>query len=258
MDSRTVKELKKIRKAEERFRQRGEFREKFEWKAPIEERIPDKLMDSLDKAFSIAFRTVFNRGSALLDRMIDKDAIKPSDFETEGELYNATKRSAGINNSLNMVWTTAEGVALGTLGIGIPDIVLWTGMVLKGVYETASRYGYEYESTTERIFILKLLEASMYTGEQFDRLNAEIELGMVDTLSVIPNEADVEDQVELTAKAFAADMLVTKFIQSIPVVGVVGGITNPLYYNRVMKYVHLEYRKRYLLDSELKPRIEEQ
>ena len=38
-----------------------------------------------------------------------------------------------------------------------------------------------------------------------------------------------------------------KFVQGIPVVGVLGGIANPAYYNKVMKYVRLKYRKRYLL-----------
>ena len=50
-----------------------------------------------------------------------------------------------------------------------------------------------------------------------------------------------------TAKAFAVDMLLLKFIQGLPVVGVLGGAANPVYYRRIMKYVQLKYRKRYLI-----------
>jgi hypothetical protein len=42
-------------------------------------------------------------------------------------------------------------------------------------------------------------------------------------------------------------MLLLKFIQGLPVVGIVGGAANPVYYSKIMKYVQLKYRKRYLL-----------
>ncbi|MDO4749478.1 MAG: EcsC family protein, partial [Eubacteriales bacterium] len=54
-------------------------------------------------------------------------------------------------------------------------------------------------------------------------------------------------QIEKTGTAFAVDMLLAKFVQGLPVVGVLGGVGNPVCYNRVMRYVHLKYRKRYLL-----------
>ena len=49
-----------------------------------------------------------------------------------------------------------------------------------------------------------------------------------------------------TASAFALDMLLLKFIQGLPVVGVLGGAANPVYYNKIMKYIQIKYRKRYL------------
>ncbi len=66
---------------------------------------------------------------------------------------------------------------------------------------------------------------------------------------MIPTEEELKGQIKKTADAFATDMLVMKFIQGIPVVGVIGGAANPLYYHRVMSYVQLKYRKRYLLSK---------
>ena len=37
-----------------------------------------------------------------------------------------------------------------------------------------------------------------------------------------------------------------KFVQGIPVVGVLGGAANPVYYRKILRYVQLKYRKRYL------------
>ena len=57
----------------------------------------------------------------------------------------------------------------------------------------------------------------------------------------------LQEQTDRTAKAFAADMLLLKFIQGLPVVGLLGGAGNPVYYRRIMKYVQIKYHKRYLL-----------
>ena len=44
------------------------------------------------------------------------------------------------------------------------------------------------------------------------------------------SEEDFKLQLGHTSDAFAVDMLLAKFIQGIPVVGVIGGLTNPVYY----------------------------
>ena len=56
-----------------------------------------------------------------------------------------------------------------------------------------------------------------------------------------------ENQIKATASAFAVDMILLKFVQSLPVVGILGGAANPVYYRKVMNYVRLKYHKRYLL-----------
>ena len=50
-------------------------------------------------------------------------------------------------------------------------------------------------------------------------------------------------------------MLLLKFIQGVPVVGIIGGAANPVYYNKVMKYVQLKYRKRYLMRQKEKLQV---
>ena len=74
---------------------------------------------------------------------------------------------------------------------------------------------------------------------------------MIDGMIVeMPREvtrAVLEEQIHETASVFAMDMLILKFIQGLPVVGIVGGVANPIYYKRVLNYVQLKYRKRYLL-----------
>lgn len=55
------------------------------------------------------------------------------------------------------------------------------------------------------------------------------------------------DQLKRTADACAMDMLFQKFVQGLPIVGVLGGISNPVYYNRIMGYVKTKYHKAYVI-----------
>ena len=142
--------------------------------------------------------------------------------------------------------TTVEGIGLGALGIGMPDIVLFLGTLLKGVYETALAYGFAYDTPQEQMRILKMLSTSLSTGDAWAEGNAQVEeMLTLETVGIA--QEDLNQQIKQTASVFAMDMLLLKFIQGLPVIGILGGAANPVYYHKVMKYVQLKYRKRYLL-----------
>jgi len=248
------KELKKIEKAEERLRRQAEKKTTPIWKEKIEKKIPDKVMAGLQKAFSKAFYLVFEKGSVLIEKTYNRDSIE-KEFQVKDfavalkggrkEIHHM-KMDAARTNAISTLVTMVEGIGLGALGIGMPDIVLWVSILLRGVYETAMKYGFAYETPEEKFFILKMLEASMSTGEEWNTGNASVDFYIEQDVRMIPSDEDMKSQIEKTANAFATDMLVTKFIQGLPIVGMLGGATNPVYYNRVMSYVQLKYRKRYL------------
>lgn len=150
-------------------------------------------------------------------------------------------------NQLNTLITTVEGIGLGVLGIGIPDIVLWVGMLLKGVYETALKYGFDYDTPEEKLFILTMLEAAMSSKKDWIYANKAVDNFIQDNTHAIPSGEELKLQIEKTADAFATDLLVIKFIQGFPVVGMIGGLGNTIYYQKIMKYVQLKYKKRYLI-----------
>lgn len=251
------RELQKIAKAEERICRQSEKKKEAFWKAKLEEKLPDKIMAGLQNAFSKAFSLIFEKGNIIIEKTYDRDSIEKDfqirDFAVElkggrkeiGELRKASVGGIAISTLL----TTVEGIGLGALGIGLPDIVIWVGFLLRGVYETALRYGFDYELPGEKVFILEMLEAAMLTGEEWKTANALVDAYMKRDTHDVLTEEDIKIQLEKTANAFARDMLITKFIQGIPIVGMVGGAANPLYYHKVMNYVQLKYRKRYLLEK---------
>lgn len=249
------KELAKLYKEEARYRSQTQNRHPLVWGKKLEEKIPQKARNGIHKGFQIAFELTFEKGNFIIEKTYNKET-REKDFKILDYAVNvkgghrplsALNKESQLSHAANIAVTSATGIGLGVLGIGLPDIVLWVGMLLRGVYETALGYGFDYESPEEKYFILKLLETSMLTGKNWAKANREIDNAISKETLIVPDSQTLSAQMEKTSNAFATDVMVAKFIQGLPIVGVVGGALNPIYYNRVMKYVQLKYRKRYLL-----------
>lgn len=223
-------------------------------KALLEKRIPEKTYAGLESAFATGFSLVFQQGRKLIELTYKKEDLRRShalrDWKVKtqgsrkdlGEMGDSARRS----DTRNLAATTAEGIALGALGVGLPDIVLFLSTLLKGIYEAAIHYGFDYEARQEQYLILKMMSAALKTGPAWAGENRAVDR-LLEALPEEISEEAYQEQLKKTASAFAVDMLLLKFIQGMPVVGFLGGAANPVYYNKVMKYVQLKYKKRYLL-----------
>lgn len=248
------KELRSVEKQEKKLQKAALNAKAAPLKTALENKIPQKVYFGLESTFSKGFSMVFSQGRAIIEKTYKKETIQNNhsirDYAVQlkggrrelKQMHKSAKRS----DSLNIVVTTAEGIALGALGIGMPDIVLFLTTLLRGIYETALNYGYDYESRTEQYIILKMMAASLTYGESWIEENEEVESLMMEKNLTVTEDA-LNTQLRQTASVFAMDMLLIKFIQGLPLVGIIGGAANPIYYNRVMNYVQLKYRKRYLL-----------
>ncbi len=251
------KELDRIAHRETRLAKQALHHQPARWKESLEQKIPPRVYTNLQTAFCKAFELIFEKGTGLIEKTYSRNELE-LDFQIHDyavALKDGTRElrelKTDINrgNFINMAVSAVEGIGLGALGIGLPDIVLFLSVILKGTYETAVQYGFSYDTPREKLFILKLLETAMLKGEAWITCNAEADSYFV------PNgvwlETKFQEQVKRTADAFAVDMLLAKFVQGIPVAGILGGISNPVYYRRILYYVQLKYQKRYLLQKSL-------
>ena len=224
------------------------------WKAALGDKIPKKVYTGLESTFCKGFSLVFNQGRGIIEKSYNKENLQSNhtirDFAVQlkggRKELKAVHKSAKRSDGVNMVVTTAEGLALGALGIGMPDIVLFISTLLKGVYETALNYGFDYDAPEEQYMILNMMAASLITGQERVEWDEMVD-GMIQEMPENVTQQVLDEQIRETASVFAVDMLILKFIQGLPVVGILGGVANPIYYKRVLKYVQLKYRKRYLL-----------
>ena len=175
------------------------------------------------------------------------DAYAAGLMENKKTLRTFTKKAQAAGNR-NLLLAGVEGVGLGVLGIGLPDIPLFTGMILKSIYETALHYGYPYDTEEEKYFILLLIQGSLSYAEALEQMNAKADRYILEP--VVPKGYDSREQIKETSAVLSGELLYMKFLQGIPVAGVIGGAYDSIYLRRILDYVKIKYRKRFLTDKD--------
>lgn len=247
------KELLRVERQEQVLRREALRAKPPAWKAALEQKVPEKIRTGLESGFRKGFTIVFTSGRPIIEKSYRKEELKANHavhdyaMQMKGgrKEWRQLRREAKQANWLNLAATTAEGMGLGVLGIGLPDIILFLGMLLRGIYETALHYGFDYEDRWEQLLILKMMTTALSTGEEWEYHHSKLEALMKEEVQQVSEQA-FADQIDQTASVFAVELMALKFIQGLPVVGVVGGAANPVYYARVLKYVRCQYEKRYL------------
>ncbi len=220
----------------------------------VENKIPKGLKDTLDTAFYKGFFLVFEKGSGLIEKTYNKEKISLeyniNNYALEQKVTKKAirkidrraKRSKWINSCIS----TVEGASLGLLGIGIPDIPIFLSLLLKGLYETALSYGFNYKEEKEKVWILLIIRAALCEekgkldcDDAVERMSEELEEGL-------ELHYDFSEEIKKTSAVLSDAMLLAKFIQGLPVVGVIGSISNFSIYRRVLNYAGIKYKKRYL------------
>ena len=176
------KELKYIEKQERKLQKQAMASDKS-WKSAIESLIPEKIYVNLRAAFATAFNIIFEKGVDVIEKTYSKERLV-KEFETKDSAVDDIQtrrelRKFRHNVSSSKRWksivTTAEGVGLGVLGIGLPDIVLFIGFILQSIYEVALRYGYDYNKPEERLLILKMMSAAIAKRGKWVKADLEVE-----------------------------------------------------------------------------------
>jgi len=219
----------------------------------LEKKIPANLQNTLDGAFAKAFRLVFEKGTGVIEKTYNKDGMKKSYQVNEyaAKVHGNKKALKVFSNKAagagagNLLMSGAAGVGLGVLGIGLPDIALFTGLMLKGVYEIALNYGFDYDDEEEKHFILLLIRGALSYGDELKHINEELNFFM--DYGAFAKARNMEDSIKAAAGSLSGELLYMKFLQGIPVVGAVGGIYDAVYMKQIMEYAQLKYRRRFYL-----------
>ena len=254
--SKWQKEWNRMQREEYDFLQKGRFRRESRLNQMLQRHVPDGLQDKLDLAFAKAFEVIFEKGTGIIEKTYDREGIEEAHDRASDEARNylgsnglhRVSWNAGRSRAKNLVLSSIEGIGLGAAGIGLPDIPLFTAVLLKGVYEVALHYGFDYDSEQEKYFILRLIEVALLYGAELDEQNTEMN-AWVEAVS-LPQDYDQSEQIRRASGALSTELLYMKFLQGLPIVGAIGGAYDTIYLQKVLAYAELKYHRRFLLTHE--------
>lgn len=247
------KELKRIEKKEQSFLKKNQKQKSSILNQKLEGKVPEKLQSTLDLAFSKAFRLIFEKGTNVIEKTYSKKKIefnyKLGDYalhlEESKKNLRSFSKNAGKSNNKNLLITSVEGIGLGILGIGIPDIPIFTAMILKSIYEIAISFGYSNDTDEEKYFILLLIQGAFLYGKNIEIIYQKIDDFI--NLNQLPCNYSLDDHILETANLISKELLYAKFLQGIPIAGILGGAENIVYLNKIVCFSKIKYHKRYLL-----------
>ena len=246
------KEWERLQKRESKFLQSRADKKESALDALLAEKMPDRLQETLNTAFLKAFTLIFEKGTGIIEKTYRREKLEREHIADRyvGELDPSRKnlrahgKKAARTGTGNMLLSGAAGIGMGVLGIGLPDIPLFTAQLLRNLYEIALRYGYGYESERERGFILLLIRGGLSYGEKLQAVNEQTDRLIAGESLEVP----LDDLIADAAEALSRELLYMKFLQGVPVIGAVGGAYDLVYMKRINEYAALKYQRRFLHD----------
>lgn len=253
MEKHIEKELKRIEIQERNLDRKTGFVEKKvdSLMDKVENKIPEDLKSKLEGAFYKAFNIVFEKGRGVIDKTYDKKSMNmdfrayKSIIDKDSEALIHLRKRLDRSLKKDIAFTAVEGTGLGILGIGLPDIPIFIGVILRSIYKIGATYGYDCSDENEKCYILKLITGAMNRGESRERTDIQIKR-MEYLIDNNIYEGDLDREMKRTAGVLANELLTYKFVQGLTFVGVIGGYTNVKVFKRIITYAHLKYERRCL------------
>lgn len=218
----------------------------------LEKYVPDKLQATLDEAFSKFFALVFEKGTVIIEKTYSKDKIKEAYAENDynyllnqnNKNFRKFSKKASNAGARNLLISGTAGIGMGIAGLGIPDIPVFTTMILRSIYEIALNYGYHYENEKEQNFILLIIQGAVSYSDELKRIDDELNLYI--KTGKYSEQIDIKKQIKNTSASLSKELLYMKFLQGTPIVGAVGGWYDVVYMKQITEYANLKYKRRFL------------
>lgn len=225
----------------------------------IASRIPKQMDELFQKAFESGFSFLFEKGTPLIEKSYQtenaamKYEINQFILEKSFSKKNLRRFRHQANRSImkNQVLSSIEGSVLGFFGIGLPDIPIFLSLILKSIYEIALSYGFEYHTRVEQMYIMSVLCASLTSDDEQRMFAKQCDLiGSYIDENIQYLNYNIDEMIKVTSRKLASQVVFSKFIQGLPVVGISGGISNLSLLSKITGMANIKYQKRFLVRTQ--------
>lgn len=233
------------------------------WEKKLEQAVPAGLQEKLEAAFYQAFRLILENGTGIIEKTYSRERLE-AEYRTrefaaflypERKNVAAGRKAAGKGKYAGVAASYLEGAALGVLGIGLPDIPLFLSALLRGLYTQALHFGIDYRKPEELDFLLELLILSLDRGKQMKEKDAAMNrriYRLEKNLERGSGHPGGDERIRCAAGALSGALLYMKFLQGIPLAGVIGGVYDGVCMKRIMDYAGIKMERRWLLRQQLR------
>ena len=244
-------ELKFIENKHSRFMKK----EKSFFNSFIEYKTPEKVQITTEAIFQSAFEFIFEEGVDIIEKTYSKYKLQ-NEYENNKKEFNLKKtektlkkfdKSVKNSNSISAFLTGIKSTALGTFGVGMPDIPIFVAEIIRVVYSTALKYGYSYENENEKIFILSVIAFGLCETSQKQKYSDMCDdiaksIETVENISITLKDMEYE-----TSQILSKSICGLKLIQGVMVAGILSSAGNISIINNVSKSAYLKYKKRFIM-----------
>ena len=122
-------------------------------------------------------------------------------------------------------------------------------MILKSIYEIALSYGFSYDTDGERLFILRLIRTSLLKGPELEAENDAIDRLIKEGVPPECGSEELSRAIRSASDTLSQELLYLKFLQGIPIAGVIGGLSDAVYLKKITAYASLKYYRRFLQEN---------
>lgn len=244
-------ELKFITKKPSQFMKN----EKDFFNSIMEYKTPEKIQITTEAVFQSAFEFIFEEGMDIIQKTCSKEKSERKYNKNKKE-FNIKKtekalkkfdKSVKLSNNVSFLFTGIKSVALGTFGVGMPDIPIFIAEIIRVVYNTALKYGYSYKTENEKIFILSIIAFALCETSQKQKYSDICDSIAKDIETRKNISITLKDMEYETAQILSKAVCGIKLVQGVMIAGILSSAGNISIINNVSKSAYLKYKKRFIM-----------
>lgn len=221
----------------------------------IEHKTPEKIQITTEAVFQSAFEFIFEEGIDIIEKTYSKYKLQ-NKYENNKKEFNLKRnekalkkfdKSVKTSNNISAFLTGVKSTALGTLGVGLPDIPIFVAEIIRVVYSTALKYGYSYDNENEKIFVLSIIAFALCETSQKQKYSKICD-NIAECIETEKNiSISLKDMECETSQILSKTVCGTKLIQGVMIAGILSSVGNISIINNVSKSAYLKYKKRFIM-----------